>query len=416
VTVPARAPIDPAPLDALADRAVEAGHRGLPPAWWGRTPRALRGTPWRDAAATGPVCVLREDALDHNLTTMIGWCRARGVELAPHGKTHMAPQLAARQLAAGACAITVATVAQAAVYRAFGVTTLVVANQVVDAAGLAWLAGQLDDDPALSVTCWVDSVAGVELMTAALQAGRRPLDVCVEIGVPGGRTGCRSAADADAVARAAADSPRLRLVGVAGYEAARGHDTSAAATEQVRDHLAAMRTAAIRLAPLVESPAVLVSAGGSTYFDAVADVLGDWPGGLAVRTVLRSGCALIHDHGLYAATSPLTRDGAAGLQAALEVRGQVLSRPEPGLALVGVGRRDVSFDQGLPVALDLPNSTVTALNDQHAYLSLGPGADPAVGDWLRFGVSHPCTTFDKWRLIPLLDRDDRVVDLIRTFF
>ena len=168
--------------------------------------------------AVGPVCVLRAEALTHNLTAMAGWCRDRGVELAPHGKTHMAPQLFARQLDAGACGITAATLSQVRTYRAFGVRDVVLANELVDGAGLRWLAAELDAHPDFSMVCWVDSVRGVELMTAALTArGRsRPVDVCVEVGMAGGRTGCRGTDAVDEVARAAAASPRLRLVGVAG--------------------------------------------------------------------------------------------------------------------------------------------------------------------------------------------------------
>ena len=82
-----------------------------------------------------------------------------------------------------------------------------------------------------------------------------------------------------------------------------------------------------------------------------------------------------------------------------------------------MGRRDVSFDQDMPVPLGLSDSAVTKLNDQHAYLMLGPTTGRRrVGSWLRFGISHPCTVFDKWQMIPVLDDDDRVVDLIRTFF
>ena len=126
------------------------------------------------------------------------------MQLAPHGKTHMSPQLAARQLAAGACAVTVATISQARTYRAFGVSALILANELVDAAGLRWLASELNADPDFDMLCWVDSVRGVGLMTDALSAAglRRPLDVCVEVGAAGGRTGCRSEAEVDAVARA----------------------------------------------------------------------------------------------------------------------------------------------------------------------------------------------------------------------
>ena len=402
-------PISAAAVAALADERIDWRFKGVPSNWWGRTPAQICGEApdLFEAGAVGPVCVLRAAALTHNLIAMAGWCRDRGVELAPHGKTHMAPQLFARQLDAGACGITAATLSQVRTYRAFGVRDVVLANELVDGAGMRWLTDELDADPEFSLVCWVDSVRGVELMTAALAGGERPVDVCVEVGMTGGRTGCRGSAAIDEVARAAAASPRLRLVGVAGYEAALGHDIGPDSLASVTAYLREMRAAAVRLAPLFETDRVIVTAGGSTYFDAVADVLaGDW------RTIVRSGAYLTHDDGLYARTSPLR----AALQPALQVWGQVVSRPEPGLAVLTMGRRDVSFDQDLPVPLRLSDSAVTKLNDQHAYLRLGGNDDVAVGSWLAFGISHPCTVFDKWQLIPELDADDRVVGLIRTFF
>jgi D-serine deaminase-like pyridoxal phosphate-dependent protein len=402
------APINAAAVAALADEVIDWRFKGVPSEWWGRTPAQIcdEAPVLLDAGAVGPVCVLRAGALTHNLTAMAGWCRERGVELAPHGKTHMAPQLFARQLDAGACAITAATLSHVRTYRAFGVRDVVLANELVDAAGLRWLAAELDAHPDFSLVCWVDSVRGVELMTAALAGSDRQLDVCVEVGMAGGRTGCRGAAEVDEVARAAAASPRLRLVGIAGYEAALGHDIAHDAMAVVTGYLQEMHAAAVRLAPLFEADDVIVTAGGSTYFDAVADVLaGDW------RTIVRSGAYLTHDDGLYARTSPLR----AALQPALQVWAQVVSRPEPGLAVLTMGRRDVSFDQDLPVPLGLADSVVVKLNDQHAYLRIGD-SEVRVGDWLEFGISHPCTVFDKWQLIHELDKDGRVVALIRTFF
>jgi D-serine deaminase-like pyridoxal phosphate-dependent protein len=422
MTAPGIAPIDEAVYQAamrtLTDLPLDWSFKGVPVQWWGQTPsQVVAGAPdLFEAGVTGVVCVLREEALTHNLETMAQWCRARGVELAPHGKTHMSPKLAARQLAAGACGITVATVAQAAAYRAFGVRHLILANELVDAAGLRWLSAELDRDPDLRFTCWVDSVQGVELMTAALAGAYRQVDVCVELGMPGGRTGCRSEDGVDAVARAAVASPRLRLVGVAGYEAALSQELTDETVAAVADHLAALRATVIRLAALFETDDIVVSAGGSTFFGEVADALTGWPGDLQVRTVLRSGCYLTHDHGLYARTSPLTRTGAAGFRPALEIAAQVVSRPEDDLAILTMGRRDVGFDQGMPVALDLRGGVVTKLNDQHAFLRVGPQDRADVGAWLRFGISHPCTTFDKWRIIPVLDAGDRVTDLIRTYF
>ncbi|MBO0879321.1 MAG: alanine racemase [Mycobacterium sp.] len=428
------APINTAAVAALADEPVDVHSKGLPISWSGRTPAQICATTPNLFAAgpVGPVCALRGDALAHNLSTMAAWCARRGVELAPHGKTHMSVQLFAKQLDAGACALTAATISQVRSYRAFGVRDFVLANELVDRTGLRWLANELDADPDFTLVCWVDSVQGVDLMTAELAAAgaRRPVDVCVEIGVTGGRTGCRDQATIAEVACAAARSSQLRLIGVAGYEAVLGHDVSPAGVTRVTEYLTQLRSAVLRLAGLFECDDILVTAGGSTYFDLVADILADsWPDGLSTRVVLRSGCYLTHDDGLYQRTSPLTRPdaGVDRLRPALSVWAQVCSRPEPELALLTMGRRDVSFDQDLPVpqfihtengwsTAGLDRCQVVQLNDQHAFMRLGPDARVDVGSWLQFGISHPCTVFDKWRLIPILDEHDRVVEIIRTFF
>lgn len=410
------ATLDPTAVTACANEPLDWRYKGLPAAWWGRTPAQVCANapdPFDDGAV-GPLCVLSASALAHNLSTMAAWCSARDVELAPHGKTHMSPQLLASQLEAGAVAVTLATISQVRTFRAFGVTRVMLANELVDEAGLSWLAAELDADPDFELVCWVDSVRGVDIMTAALTAAgaHRRVDVCVEVGMSGGRSGCRGSEAVDEVARAAALSMRLRLVGVAGYEAATGHDVTPAARHRVTAYLREIREAVDRLAAVFESDEVMVTAGGSTYFDLVAEELTGW-GDRAVRTVLRSGCYLTHDDGLYRRTSPL-----AGLRPALTVWAQVTSRPAGDLALLTMGRRDVSFDQDLPVPYGLSDSQVTKLNDQHAYLRVGP-ADrhrAEVGSWLEFGVSHPCTVFDKWQMIPVLDDRRRVVDLVRTFF
>lgn len=269
---------------------------------------------------------------------------------------------------------------------------------------------------------------GVALMSDALAAAgaQRPVEVCVEVGARGGRTGCRSGQTVDDVVSAVLTSRCLRLVGIAGYEAALGHDVSAEGRAIIRDYLTTLRAVSERVSARCETDVPIVTAGGSTHFDMVAEVLsGDW------RTVLRSGCYLTHDDGLYRRTSPLTRPGAApgGLRAAMTVWAQVCSRPEPELAFLTMGRRDVSFDQDLPVpqrirdsqgwsADGLAGSTVVKLNDQHAFLQLSPTAQGVVevGSWIEFGVSHPCTVFDKWPMIPVVDDQGRVVELIRTFF
>jgi D-serine deaminase-like pyridoxal phosphate-dependent protein len=372
-----------------------------------------------------PALVLKESALGHNIAWMARWFKERGILHAPHGKTTMAPQIFKRQLDAGAWAITAATASQVCTYRAFGVPRIFLANELVEPAAVRWLARELAASPELDFYCLVDSAAAVESMTEELSGSERPVQVLVEIGFEGGRTGCRTIAEAVDVAAAVARSPSLELVGTEGYEGLIGGDRSDSAIAAVDDFLRRLREATVELerrGAFGRRERVIVSAGGSAYFDRVAEVLGaDWNFDRAVDLVVRAGGYVTHDVGLYVRSSPIAQE----LRPALEVWGAVLSRPEPELALVGLGKRDVSHDVDLPLPqlVHDPDGlrratgmTVTALNDQHAYVRVPPDEPLGVGDLLGCGISHPCTAFDKWRLIPVVDDDYTVVDAIATFF
>src|ERR1700751_228317 len=123
----------------------------------GPAPEDLAGTaPALHAAGFSyPMLTLRESALTGNLAAMAAYCAGAGVELAPHGKKAMSPELAARQLASGAWGITVATIGQLRAYRAFGFPRLLLANELVDEAGLAWLGEELAADPGFAAYCSV---------------------------------------------------------------------------------------------------------------------------------------------------------------------------------------------------------------------------------------------------------------------
>jgi D-serine deaminase-like pyridoxal phosphate-dependent protein len=337
----------------------------------------------------------------------------------------MAPQLFNRQLDAGAWGITAATVSQARMYRAFGVERILLANELVEPGSLRWLADELAGAPELDFYCLVDSPHQVEAMSEALAGSARPVHVLVEIGFDGGRTGCRSVAEAVDLAAAVARAPGMELVGTEGYEGIIAADRSDASLAAVDAFLQRLREATVeveRAGAFAGRDRIVVSAGGSAYFDRVVDVLGaDWPFDKPVDLVIRSGGYVTHDVGLYERTSPLAQE----LRPALEAWGAVLSRPEPDRALVGLGKRDVSHDVDLPRP-ELVNGrdglreatgmVVTALNDQHAYVRIPPGDPLAVGDLVGCGISHPCTAFDKWRLIPVVDDDYTVVDAVATFF
>ncbi len=418
-------------LRALRERPVEPFDKGLGlpaagPAPAGLTPASLAETrpPLHAAGFSYPVLTLRESALANNLAEMAGFCARAGVELAPHGKTSMSPELAARQLASGAWGITVATIGQLRTYRAFGFPRLLMANELVDEAGIAWLAGELAADPGFTAYCYVDSADGVAILDRVLAdspAGRR-LPVLVEIGV--GRTGCRTDEQALAVAKAAAATATLAVTGVAGYEGSIHGDSGAQTRDLITSFCQRLANLSGQVANLAgAADEFIVTAGGSVSFDIVARELAR----TGMTVVLRSGGYLFHDHGLYRKVTPAARGvaGAPELQPALELWAQVVSRPEPGLALLSAGRRDAGFDAGLPVPLRVIRQgggvtnlvgEVFELNDQHAYLRLDPDTALTPGDLVVLGISHPCTTLDKWRLIPVLDEQDRITDVVHTFF
>lgn len=401
-------------LDRLRHTAIQPTEKGFA-AIGPITPAELVGRQLQVYASglTTPLMVLRAAALRNNVDVMAAWCAARGALHAPHAKTTMSPQVVARQVDAGAWAVTVANLHQLRALHALGVRRFLVANQVTDRAAIRWLAAARRADPGLDVACYVDSPAGADLLAAEPQP---PLPVLIELGVPGGRTGVR---DVEAARRLAGYTEKLNFVncGVAGFEGTLGHDRSAAALEAVRGFcrrlgvLAELLLADGTLRPTGAegfAGADIMSAGGSVYFDVVAEEL-PVPG---TRLVLRPGGYVAQDRGYLSLYSPLP-----ALRPAFETLATVLSRPEPGLALLGAGKRDLPFDLGMPEVLDGGTTrTVFKLEDQHAYLALDDEDPLAPGDVVRLGGAHPCTAFDKWRFIPVLDEDDRIVDVFGTLF
>ena len=383
-----------------------------------------------------PVAVLKESALAHNLAWMADFTRATGVLLAPHGKTTMAPQLFARQLDAGAWGITFATMQQASLGVRLGLRRIILANQLVGREDIAQATALAVATPDLEMHILVDSIAGVKLIEThgAGPGGKRPLRALLEIGVPGGRTGCRTVDEAMGVAHAVAASRALRLAGVECFEGLSVTGDSEADRILVERWMHTVQQVARQCDTegLFGTDDVTLSAGGSAVFDIVARSL---PTHLSrpVRTILRSGCYVTHDSRFYERflRQVLARSGAAwrereGLRPALEIWAEVQSQPEAGLAILAFGKRDASFDIDLPMPFVRVRDGVRApldatwriekLNDQHAYLRIPSGADVRVGDLVGSGISHPCTTFDKWRWMPVVDDDYGVTGAIRTFF
>jgi len=379
--------------------------KSVPPRLHGLPLSAVSGAGARLSEFGTPVLTVHEGAMAHNEATVFGWAAERGLRLAPHGKTTMAPALWQRLIDAGAWGITVATPWQAGVAIEAGVERVLLANAVTDAASARRLGTHLAADPARRILVWADAVETVGILAEGLAGAARPLEVLVELGGAHGRTGARTVAQGEDVARAIAAAPGLRLAGVAGYEGPFGPDRSAGSVAAVDAYLERMTELFGRILPLVDDAArPILSAGGSAWPDRVAEVFA--PFADEAEVVLRSGAFQIHDDGFYSRMAPF---GSAvetpPLRAAMHAWARVVSQPEDGLALLDAGRRDVPFDIDLPVPQGVEGE-ITALNDQHAFLRTAQGQAVVVGQVVRLGLSHPCTAFDKWRVVPVIDDPD----------
>ena len=379
-----------------------------------------------------PAAVLYSDRIEHNLKWMQAFVGEYGVKLAPHGKTTMAPQLFRRQLDAGAWGITLATAHQVrAAYRG-GVHRILMANQLVGKRNMGMIA-ELLTDPNFEFFCLVDSADGVDQLGEFFSSVRKKLNVLIELGVPGGRTGVRDDAQRDAVLAAIARwQGTIELAGIELYEGVLQDETKVRAFLQSAVDVTRKLIADGKIA---RKPAIL-SGAGSAWYDVVADEFAK-ANSDAIEVVLRPGCYLTHDVGIYKkaqseifARNPIAKKMGQGLKPALQLWAYVQSIPEPDRAIIGLGKRDSAFDAGMPEPAKHYRSGNEALRDvspdegweifglmdQHAYLRIKPGDDVKVGDMIAFDISHPCLTFDKWRQILVLDPKYRVTEVIETFF
>lgn len=438
-TAPALRP----PMDDLAAFTIDDTIKGIPPGTAPFPIGAIGAKGWNLLAEDLPLplAVLKRGALDHNLRWMADFVAKAGAVLAPHGKTTMAPGLFREQIEHGAWAITVATIHQAMIAQRYGVRRVLLANQLVGRQAVRGALDMLRQDPEFELFALVDSVASVELLAAAAKADPigRPIPLLLEMGYAGGRTGCRDADTALQVARAVKTAaPFLELRGVEGFEGLVAGKTIAECAVQVRaflENLVAMAGAAEAGGLFADGP-IILSAGGSAFYDIVVDRLRRAGMSREVLLVSRSGCYVTHDSLMYRdffaeirGRTPAVDALGPGLQPAMEVWAHVQSRPEPGKVVVTMGQRDVGVTGGLPQPLvwhrpgatDAPSPVgpghvVTGLNDQHCHMTVPADSPLAVGDLVGFGVSHPCVTFDKWQVLPVVDDGYTIIGAYRTFF
>ncbi|MDO7926918.1 amino acid deaminase [Pseudomonas sp. KFB-139] len=378
-----------------------------------------------------PALVIHNQALEHNIRWMQAFAINSGAELAPHGKTSMVPALFRRQLEEGAWGMTLATAVQTRTAFAHGVRRVLMANQLVGTPNMAIIAEMLAD-PLFDFHCMVDHPDNVAALGEFFAARGLRLNVMIEYGVPGGRCGCRTEQEVLALAEAINAQPGLALTGIEGYEGVIHGD-------QAIEHIKAFAASLVRLAVELQDKQAfalerpIVTASGSAWYDLIAEAFDAQAVRQRFLSVLRPGSYVVHDHGIYKSAQCCVLDRRAdlgeGLRPAMEVWAHVQSLPEPGFAVVALGKRDIAYDAGLPNPLvryragdrsakgdDVSACKVTALMDQHVFMTVAPGCELRVGDIISFGSSHPCLTFDKWRSGCLVDEELKVIESFSTYF
>lgn len=392
-------------------------------------------TPWKllSEDLSLPVAVISEQALNNNIRWMQSFADKSKVLLAPHGKTTMIPAIFSRQVAAGAWGISLATVAQVQAAAEKGIKRILMANQLVGKHNMAVIAALIKQYD-LTFYCLVDNIDNVQTLAHEFERHQCDLNVLIEIGVEGGRCGCRNLQQVLALAHQLARYKNLILSGVEVYE---GVISGTDAENKIRKFLQFVGQTVQSLFELrlFDADLPIVTGAGSAWYDVVAEELTIISNLLPITPIIRPGCYVAFDTGIYqhAQQKVIERSHVAAsiegsLQSALSVWGYVQSVPEPGKVIVGIGKRDIAFDAGMPkpenfYRINSASPKIASIEwqvvnvmDQHLFLQVPTEADIQVGDMLSFSCSHPCLTFDKWRYVGLINQDYHVTELFDCYF
>jgi D-serine deaminase-like pyridoxal phosphate-dependent protein len=344
-----------------------------------------------------PALIVELDALERNIAAMAAAVEDRGMRLRPHAKSHKSPDIARRQLAAGAVGICCQKVGEAEAFVAAGVTDVLITNEIVGAPKLARLAS-LALSASLGVL--VDDRGNVAALAAAMRAAGASIDVLVEVDVGAHRCGVLPGAAALELARAIAGESGLRFAGLHAYQGAAQH----------LRRPAERRAAIARAAELAfETKAMIEQAG------------------IECATVTGAGTGtftLERDSGIYTELQPGSyvfmdadygrnerADGEIRFEQSLFVWTTVMSTPAPDRAIVDAGLKAFAVDSGMPLVAHTPGLELVKASDEHGLLRIAPGAaGPRLGERLKLVPGHCDPTVNLYDWIVAV-RNDRVESL-----
>lgn len=384
-----------------------------------------------------PAAVINQKLLVNNAQWMQTFSQRSKVKLAPHGKTTMSPELFNLQLQHGSWGISLATIPQVVTAYKSGIKHIILANQLIGRRHFEIIAELLSVGD-LEFYCFVDSIENAKSLGQYFSDKNIKLNVLLEIGVVGGRCGWRDNDKIMQLCDVISQYQGLQIRGVSFYE---GVIHGENATNEIIKFVKNIKKLCQSLHShgVFSSGEVIITGAGSAWYDLVAEHLHDSSSDFEFTPIIRPGCYLIHDTGIYQdaqqavlARSELAQnlsvESTGELMSSLTIWAYVYSIPEPGLVIVGMGKRDVAFDAGLPIPTlhYRPGTTIPVeadsqwqlvnIMDQHCMMKTPEDADLSPGDLISFSTSHPCLTIDKWRFIGLIDDDFIIRKQISTYF
>lgn len=384
-----------------------------------------------------PIAVLREKDINHNAQWMQQFSEQAQVKLAPHGKTSMAPELFKLQLESGCWGMSLATIPQVVNAYHQGVKRVILANQLVGKFHCQQLLELLNDED-FEFYCFVDSIENAQWLGEYFADKNATLKVLIEIGVEGGRCGWRDLSNIHRLVESIGQYSQLQLSGISFYEGVIHGDDAESKIVEFIDNIKKLFIQ-LQHDKTFNQQEVIITGAGSAWYDVVAKQLTTNTASLNFTPIIRPGCYLIHDTGIYQEAQntvsqrsqlacDITDKIGGDLTSSLTVWAYVYSVPESGLAIIGFGKRDAAFDAGLPTPElhyrpgdTKPNKSpshwqLTKIMDQHCMMVIDENDDIKPGDIISFSTSHPCLTLDKWRKIAIINDEYCVTKQMTTYF
>jgi D-serine deaminase-like pyridoxal phosphate-dependent protein len=345
-----------------------------------------------------PALLLDLDRFERNVQAMAAHVKAAGKRLRPHAKTHKCPEIARRQVAAGAVGVCVAKVGEAEVMAAAGVRNLLITTEVVGMEKISRLLRLLERQPETMVV--VDHADNVRELGQTMARAGRVLNVLVDVEVGGRRTGIEPGEPALDLARQVVSQRALNLRGLQGYAGQCAHVMGWPARR--RASLKWMRRL-MKTRALFEKhglPVEIVSGGSSGTFDIDVELPG--------LTELQAGsyCVMDLDYRRIGSRAGKVNDR---FEMALTVLSTVVSRPSAELAIVDAGFKAFSTDKPfVPETVEWPGLSYSWAGDEHGRLTItDPDRAPRLGDRVEFFPPHCDPTINLYDRLYAM-RGDRV--------